>query len=149
MKDDKEGNEVFLEGGARGGAVRKRVDAEVLLITNGYLPRDALFSLLLASSPWFFLFLLRSSSLLISCIRFSSFPHSLTPMTQDNVIPLGMQRFRMGAVVKDFEPIDSDVPREKSFVFLEDVQFAFDTDAARFEAGTMAVPFMRDPSHRK
>ena len=60
-----------------------------------------------------------------------------------------MQRFRMGAVIKDFELIDSDVPSEKSFVFLEDVLYAFNTEVARFEAGTMAVPFMRDPGHRK
>ncbi|KAG0202438.1 hypothetical protein BGX28_005041 [Mortierella sp. GBA30] len=70
-------------------------------------------------------------------------------MTQHDTGPQGMQRFRMGTVVRDFELIESDVPGEKSFVFLEDVMYAFNTDAARFEAGTMAVPFMRDPGHCK
>ncbi|KAF9950300.1 hypothetical protein BGZ70_001431 [Mortierella alpina] len=70
-------------------------------------------------------------------------------MTQDSPDTHGVQRFRMGIVVKDFEPIEPDLPGEKSFVFLEDVQYAFNTDAARFEIGTMAVPFMRDPTHRK
>ncbi|KAG0202437.1 hypothetical protein BGX28_005040 [Mortierella sp. GBA30] len=60
-----------------------------------------------------------------------------------------MQRFRLGAVIRDFEILTSDVAGEKSFVFLEDVQYAFDTEAARFEAGTMAIPFMRGPDHRK
>lgn len=70
-------------------------------------------------------------------------------MTQNGTDPQGVQRFRMGTVVKDFEPIESDLADGKSFVFLEDVQYAFNTDAARFEIGTMAVPFMRDPTHRK
>ncbi|KAF9985258.1 hypothetical protein BGZ75_003206 [Mortierella antarctica] len=70
-------------------------------------------------------------------------------MTQHGADPQGVQRFRMGTVVKDFEPIESALPGEKSFVFLEDVQHAFNTDAARFEIGTMAVPFMRDSTHRK
>ncbi|KAF9101716.1 hypothetical protein BGX27_011355 [Mortierella sp. AM989] len=70
-------------------------------------------------------------------------------MTQVDTDSQGMQRFRMGTVVRDFEPIESDVPGEKSFVFLEDVKYAFNTDAARFEVGTMVVPFMRDPGYRK
>ncbi|GJJ76645.1 hypothetical protein EMPS_09004 [Entomortierella parvispora] len=70
-------------------------------------------------------------------------------MTQDGPAPPGMQRFRTGAVIKDFELIDSHVPGEKSFVFVEDVLYAFNTEAARFEAGTMALPFMRDPGYRK
>ncbi|KAF9101717.1 hypothetical protein BGX27_011356 [Mortierella sp. AM989] len=60
-----------------------------------------------------------------------------------------MQRFRLGTVIRDFEILTSAVAGEKGFVFLEDVQYAFDTEAARFEAGTVAIPFMRGPDHRK
>lgn len=60
-----------------------------------------------------------------------------------------MQRFRLGAIIRDFEILTSDIPGEKGFVFLEDVQYAFDTEVARFQAGTIAIPFMRGPDHRK
>ncbi|KAF9950301.1 hypothetical protein BGZ70_001432 [Mortierella alpina] len=60
-----------------------------------------------------------------------------------------LQRFRLGTIVLDFEILTSDVSGEKGFIFLEDVQYAFDTKAARFETGTMAIPFMRGPDHRK
>ncbi|GJJ76644.1 hypothetical protein EMPS_09003 [Entomortierella parvispora] len=60
-----------------------------------------------------------------------------------------MQRFRLGAIIRDFEILTSGIPGEKGFVFLEDVQYAFDTEAARLQAGTMVIPFMRGPDHRK
>jgi len=60
-----------------------------------------------------------------------------------------MQRFRLGAIIRDFELLTSDIPGQKGFVFLEDVQYAFDTEAARFEAGTVVIPFMRGPDRRK
>ncbi|KAF9279437.1 hypothetical protein BGZ68_007914 [Mortierella alpina] len=67
----------------------------------------------------------------------------------DSPTDSALQRFRLGTLVRDFEVLTSDVAGEKSFIFLEDVQYAFDTKAARFEAGTIAIPFMRGPDHRK
>ncbi|CAO3566842.1 unnamed protein product [Mortierella alpina] len=67
----------------------------------------------------------------------------------DSPTDSALQRFRLGTLVRDFEILTSDVSGEKGFIFLEDVQYAFDTKAARFEAGTMAIPFMRGPDHRK
>ncbi|KAF9942157.1 hypothetical protein BGZ67_002792 [Mortierella alpina] len=67
----------------------------------------------------------------------------------DSPADSALQRFRLGTLVRDFEIQTSGVAGEKGFVFLEDVQYAFDTTAARFEAGTIAIPFMRGPDHRK
>ena len=67
----------------------------------------------------------------------------------DTTVDNSMQRFRLGTIIRDFEILTSDVQGEKGFVFLEDVQFAFDTEATRFQAGTVAIPFMRGPDHRR